>query len=115
MLKVELYRFRVKGGKSKVVDEWLKFLNDNMEDTLLTLEDEKMYVESIHREFIDGIEYLYWYSVQGNGGQNVHESTSYIDIKHLEYWNECIDNSYKDNEIKAKVIMIPHHIRNVMK
>ncbi len=48
MLKVELYRFKVKEGKSKIVVEWLQFLNDHMEDTLLTLENEKMYVESIH-------------------------------------------------------------------
>ncbi len=52
MLKVELSRFRVKKGKTAKVDEWLKFLNDNMADTLLTLENEKMYVESIHREVI---------------------------------------------------------------
>ena len=42
---VELTRFRVKPGMSHKVDEWLKFLNDNMEGVLLTLEREKMYVE----------------------------------------------------------------------
>ncbi len=115
MLKVELSRFRVKKGKEKVVDEWLAFLNDNMEDTLLTLENEKMYVESIHRESIDGYDYLYWYCVQGEGGSDVHESRSYIDIKHLEYWKECIDNTYLNNDIDAKVVMIPKKIRESMK
>ena len=115
MIKVELYRFKVKEGKSKVVDEWLSFLNENMEDTLLTLEDEKMYVESIHREIIDGIEYLYWYMIQGEGGKSVYESKSYIDIKHLEYWKECIDSNYKNNIISTKVIMIPEKIREQMK
>ena len=43
----------------------MNFLNENMEDTLLTLEDEKMYVETIHREIIHNVEYLYWYSIQG--------------------------------------------------
>lgn len=113
MIKVELSRFKVRDGKSKKVDEWLKFLNDNMEDTLLTLEGEKMYVESIHREVFNGEEYLYWYSVQGQGGQDVHESTSYIDIKHLEYWKECIDNSYM-KDIVTEVVMIPHRIKNLM-
>lgn len=47
---VELTRFRVKPGMSHKVDEWLKFLNDNMEGVLLTLEREKMYVETIFRE-----------------------------------------------------------------
>lgn len=115
MINVELYRFKVKPDKTKIVDEWLKFLNDNMEDTLLTLDSEKMYIESIHREFIDDVEYLYWYSIQGENGQNVHESTSYIDIKHLEYWNECIDETYTNNEVKTEVVMIPHKIKENMK
>lgn len=40
-LNVELSRFRVKEGKSAVVDEWMNFLNEHLEDTLLTLEGEK--------------------------------------------------------------------------
>ncbi|MBG9980932.1 hypothetical protein HZY91_07325 [Facklamia sp. DSM 111018] len=104
--KVELNRFRVKKGKSAKVDEWLKFLNENMQDTLLTLENEKMYVETIFREILNGEEYLYWYSVQGVGGIEVTDSTSYIDIKHLEYWEECIDESYGMADLKPQVVMI---------
>ncbi|MDT2783025.1 DUF6176 family protein, partial [Vagococcus fluvialis] len=95
MLNIELTRFKVKKGKSKVVDEWLSFLNDNMNETLLTLEAEKMYVETIFREVLNGDEYLYWYSVQGVGGQEVEDSESFIDKKHLEYWEECIDKKFK--------------------
>ena len=68
MINIELTRFRVIKGKSEKVNEWMKFLNDNMKDVLLTLEGEKMYVETIFREILDGEEYLYWYSVQGKGG-----------------------------------------------
>ncbi|MDO5755291.1 MAG: DUF6176 family protein [Tissierellia bacterium] len=112
MLKVELSRFYVKEGKSETVDEWLRFLNEHMEDTLLTLEDEKMYVESIHREILHGREVLYWYSVQGNGGQKVEDSNHEIDRIHLAYWKECIDKGYED--IKAEVVMIPNKIRRAM-
>jgi hypothetical protein len=42
-MNVELTRFKVKDGKSEKVDEWLKFLNNNMKDVLVTLEGEKMY------------------------------------------------------------------------
>lgn len=59
-MKVELTRFKVKKGKSHRVDEWMKLLNDHMKDVLLTLNDEKMYVETIFREIRDGDEYLYW-------------------------------------------------------
>ena len=73
-MNVELTRFRVKRGKSEKVDEWVKFLNDNMKDVLITLEGEKMYVETIFRECLDGDEFLYWYSVQGESGNEVEAS-----------------------------------------
>ncbi|MDO4753842.1 MAG: DUF6176 family protein [Bacillota bacterium] len=115
LLKVELSRFRVKPGMSRKVDEWLSFLNTHMEDTLLTLEGEKMYVESIHREVVETGEYLYWYSVQGEGGNSVQDSESEIDIKHLQYWDACIDETYTENDIPTAVVMIPDKVRSSMK
>lgn len=44
-MNVELTRFKVKEGKTEKVDEWIKFLNENMKDVLVTLEGEKMYVQ----------------------------------------------------------------------
>ncbi|MFJ7852088.1 DUF6176 family protein [Peribacillus frigoritolerans] len=114
-MNVELTRFRVKEGKSERVDEWLKFLNENMNDVLITLEGEKMYVETIFREHLNGDEYLYWYSVQGQGGQEVQESDHWIDKKHIEYWKECIDETFKPIDLKTEVVMIPENIRQNMK
>lgn len=114
-INVELTRFRVLEGKSAVVDEWMAFLNDNMEDVLLTLDGEKMYVETIFREHLDGQEYLYWYSVQGEGGIDVEESESPIDKQHMKYWSECIDPSFGGVDLSTEVVMIPHRIRNLMK
>lgn len=113
-LTVELSRFRVKEGKTVQVDEWMAFLNEHMEDTLLTLEGEKMYVETIFREVLDGHEYLYWYSVQAEGGNEVEDSESYIDKKHLEYWEECIDPSYDMVDLDPQVIIIPKPIYETM-
>ena len=113
-LTVELSRFRVKEGKSAVVDQWMAFLNDHMEDTLLTLEGEKMYVETIFREVLNGHEYLYWYSVQAEGGIEVENSQSYIDKKHLEYWEECIDPNYGMVDLEPQVIIIPKPIYETM-
>ncbi|NCT38613.1 hypothetical protein GTW56_21790 [Bacillus sp. EB93] len=114
-MNVELTRFRVKEGKSERVDEWLKFLNENMNDVPITLEGEKMYVETIFREHLNGEEYLYWYSVQGQGGQEVQESDHWIDKKHLEYWKECIDETFRPIDLKTEVVMIPGNIRQNMK
>ena len=49
-MNVELTRFKVKQGKSHRVDAWMQLLNDNMKEVLLTLNDEKMYVETIFRK-----------------------------------------------------------------
>lgn len=113
-MNVELTRFRVKKNKSERVDEWLKFLNDNMKDVLVTLEGEKMYVETIFREVLNGEEYLYWYSVQGEGGQEVTESDHWIDKKHLAYWDECIDETFGSVDVTTEVVMIPEKIKKVM-
>ncbi|GIO27770.1 DUF6176 family protein [Ornithinibacillus bavariensis] len=113
-MNVELTRFKVKEGKTEKVDEWLKFLNDNMKDVLLTLEDEKMYVETIFRETLNGEVYLYWYSVQGEGGQAVEESESWIDKKHLQFWDECIDPTFRPVDLNTEVVMIPEKVRKAM-
>ncbi|WP_036730462.1 DUF6176 family protein [Peptoniphilus mikwangii] len=112
-MKIELSRFRVRDGKSEVVDMWMNFLNEYMEDVLLTLDREKMYVETIFREKSDNAEYLYWYSIQGENGINVEDSNSWIDKKHLEYWDECIDKNYHV-DMSMQVSMIPHHIAKLM-
>lgn len=54
MNNVELTRFKVKKGKSYVVDEWLAFLNKHLTETLQTLAQEKMFVETIFRETLNG-------------------------------------------------------------
>ncbi|HJF34367.1 MAG TPA: DUF6176 family protein [Sporosarcina psychrophila] len=113
-MNVELTRFRVKQGKTERVDEWVNFLNDNMKHVLTTLEGEKMYVETIFREHFNGDEFLYWYSVQSEGGQEVEESEHWIDKKHLAYWNECIDDTFIAVDLKTEVVMIPEKIRNHM-
>lgn len=114
-MKVELTRFKVLEGKSETVDEWMKFLNDNMKEVLLTLDGEKMYVETILREVLNGEEYLYWYSIQGKDGIEVEDSESPIDKKHLEYWKECIDKTFKPVDLGVEVVMIPERIQEMMK
>lgn len=115
MLQTELTRFKVKAGKTAIVDEWMSFLNEHMEETLLTLENEKMFVETIFREQLNGEEFLYWYSIQGEGGIPVENSESWIDKKHLDYWDECIDSTYKPDDLASEVVLIPEKIRSNMK
>lgn len=96
MANIELTRFRIKKGKEQTAQEWMDFLNRHHQDTVATMAGEKMYVETVFKESNpDGYTYFYWYSIQGIGGNAVEDSTSYIDQKHLEYWEECIDETYR--------------------
>jgi len=113
-MQIECTRFRVKKGKSHKVNEWMKMLNDRMPEVLLTLQDEKMYVETIFRETVNGVEYIYWYSIQGESGIEVEDSNHDIDKKHMEYWDECIDETYQPVDLKPEVVMIPERIQKVM-
>ncbi|WP_404427402.1 DUF6176 family protein [Ureibacillus chungkukjangi] len=114
-MNIECTRFRVKQGKTMKVNEWLAFLNEHLDDVLVTLEGEKMFVETIFREVLNGDEFLYWYSVQGTGGVDVEASEHWIDKKHLEYWDECIDKTYRPVDLKIEVVMIPNKVKASMK
>lgn len=113
-MQIECTRFRVKEGKSQKVDEWMKMLNDRMPEVLLTLKDEKMYIETIFRETVNGTEYLYWYSVQGKDGAELEDSNHDVDKKHMQYWEECIDESYQSVDLTPQVMMIPENIQKSM-
>lgn len=114
-IDVELTRFKVRAGKTGKVNEWMRFLNDNMPGVLLTLKDEKMFVETIFRETQEDSEYLYWYSVQGEGGSEVTNSNHEIDKQHLVYWEECIDEEYMPVDLKTEAVMIQESIQAEMK
>ena len=98
----------------KEVDEWLRFLNDHLDEGVLTPDCEKMYVETIFREQVDGADYLYWFSIQGPGGASVEDSDNWIDKRHLEYWDECIDATCHPVDLSTEVVLIPDRIRAVV-
>src|SRR6188508_2285915 len=114
MMKVELSRFRVRPGKSSRVDEWLKMLNIHLGECLQTLTREKMKLEVIFREIIDGEDYLYWFSVQDDSGEAVHTSPFEVDRKHLEVHQECIDHEYGMRDAQPQVVMVPEPVALAM-
>jgi hypothetical protein len=113
MMKVELTRFKVKPGKSRRVDEWMKLLNDNLPAVLLTLADERMYVEAIFREVVDAGDFLYWFSIQGEGGRPIEQSVHEIDRRHIEFSRECLEPETKIDLI-TEVVMLPESVRAAM-
>ncbi len=111
-MNIELSRFRVIKGKEAVAYEWMTFLKDNLEAVIQTLEGERMYVETIFEEQDEEYMYLYWYSIQGEGGTLVTDSQHEVDKKHLKYWRECIDQTYKPVHMKHHLSMIPKRVQH---
>ena len=114
-MKVELSRFRVKPDKSERVDEWLQMLNRHMSEALKTFDREQMKLEVIFREIIDGSEYLYWFSIQGEEGEPVATSPFEVDKKHIAFWNECIDDEHHGrHDSQPQVVMVPDVVAQAM-
>ena len=101
-VRVELTRFRVLPGRGGVVEEWMAFLRDHEQAVRQTLGPEHMHVETIFSETVDGVEYLYWYSVQGEGGNDVTSSGHWLDRAHLDYWRRCIDPSFPPEDLTVR-------------
>ncbi len=118
MLRVELSRYRVKPGKSERVDEWMRMLNDRLDECLASFDRERMHVEAIFREKVEDEEFLYWFSVQGEGGEEVNTSDHDLDIEHLKFWRECIDPTYnpphRSVDLDLQVSMIPGYLLEAM-
>ncbi|KJY55035.1 uncharacterized protein JF76_14080 [Lactobacillus kullabergensis] len=115
MTKIELTRFRIKKGKELRAQEWMDFLNKHHQDTVATMAGERMYIETVFKEkSSDGYTYFYWYSMQGEGGNAVEDSDSYIDQKHLEYWDECIDTAYRPVDMKVMEKLVAPKINSII-
>ncbi|WP_105565188.1 DUF6176 family protein [Microbacterium halophytorum] len=114
-MRIELTRFRVRDGAGERVAEWMGFLNANAEAVRETLEPEQMYVETIFTEKVEGVQYLYWYSVQGEVDVDVALSEHWLDQHHVTFWRECIDDEYPPVDLTPLVHMVPERVIASMK
>lgn len=49
-----------------------------------------------------------------SGGTEVRDSAHWIDRKHLQYWDECIDPDFAPQTLATRVSMIPQRILEQM-
>jgi hypothetical protein len=73
-----------------------------------------MKVEVIFREMVDGHEYLYWFSVQGEAGEEVNTSPFEVDRKHIAFHQECIDHQDGAHDAQPQVVMVPDSIAQAL-
>ena len=99
---MELTRFRVLPGRSDVVEERMALLRDHEQAVRETLGPERMHVETIFSKTVDGVEYLYWYSIQGEGGSDVESSGHWLDRAHLDFRRRCIDPAFPPEDLAVR-------------
>jgi hypothetical protein len=109
-MKVELTRFRIKPDKLDRADEWIRTLNERIDECVTTLDREEMYVEVVFRERFNGEEFLYWFSIQHEAGEPLETSPHEIDKVHRAFGRECIDLTYGAVDPVAQVVMIQERV-----
>jgi len=114
-MKVELTRLRIKPGKSSRVDEWLKMINERIDEAVATLDREGMKLEVIFRELIGEHEYLNWFTIQDETGEPIETSPFDLDREHREFGEECIDHDHGGYESQPQVIILPPQVAAAMK
>ena len=113
-MKVELTRLRIKNGKSARVDEWLKWINQRIDEAVETLDREQMKLEIIFREVIGEDDFLCWFTVQGATGEPIETSPFDLDREHRKFGEECIDHDYGGREAQPQVILVPAAVAEAM-
>jgi hypothetical protein len=114
-MKVELTKLRIKPGKSSRVDEWLKMINERIDEAVATLDREGMKLEVIFRELIGEHEYLNWFTIQDETGEPIETSPFDLDRESREFGEECIDHDHGGYESQAQVILLPPQVAAAMK
>jgi hypothetical protein len=107
-LRVELSRTKVKAGMSDEADRWMKMLNDRADECVATLDRERVAIEIVFRLNEDGIDYLYWMTVAGQGGDGL-DLTIPIDRDHHEIGSRVKEPGWVEAEPQLLLLPAPVH------
>ena len=97
-MNIEFTTFRVLLGKEERAKEWMQALTQRREECIATLAREKMGLESIFMYEKGQRLFLSWYSIQGDYPADLESSEHEIDQLHSQFWDECIDTSYRPDD-----------------
>lgn len=106
----EFDTFRIKVGKEDRAKEWMRVLNQRKEECIRTLPREKMALETIFMSERDGRLFISWFSIQGDNAENVDTSDHEIDKLHCQFWDECIDQTYKLDKFEHVLTLADHNV-----
>jgi len=87
-------------------------LNDRLDECVDTLRRERMALELAFRHTdTDGTEWLYWVSLQGEGGAG-NDPDDPLDADHVAYGRQVKEPGWE--ELTPQLLLAPDHIRTAM-
>jgi len=106
---VALSRARVRAGAAEEATRWMDMLDDRLEESVATLDRERMAIEIIFRLRDGDEDYLYWVTVHGKAGASVTDSDHALDVDHLAFDQRVRDGSWVRAE--PQVLLLPNPVR----
>jgi hypothetical protein len=100
-----LTRFRLRPGTRALAQEWVRFVEAHRCAVREIMEREHMYVEAVFTETVDGIDYLYWYSMQGDHDGFADPFDHWLDEHHAWFWRTCIDDAFPPDELAPGILL----------
>ncbi|MGJ0769426.1 DUF6176 family protein [Lacticaseibacillus paracasei] len=99
---IKLEGFPIYPDKIEKAQDWMRFLKHNQDAVNRTLVSEHMESEQIFSVTVQKTLYLVWYSQQSQIAQPVENSDNPVDVKHVKFWRECVDESQPPLKFKLQ-------------
>lgn len=93
------------------VDEWMQMLNDREDECVATLDRERMAVEAVFRLRDEHGDWLYWFCVRGESGEEM-DDTHAIDRDHVAYGKRCKEPGWEEAE--PQLLLLPEPVRHAV-
>jgi hypothetical protein len=111
-LFVSLHRARIKPGQSAEADRWMRMHNDRLDESIATLERERMSVEIVFRLADESGDYLYWVTVRGKNGASVETSEHQLDEDHLAFDKRVREPGWITGTVE--LLLLPDAVRDAV-
>ena len=112
-LTVRLHRFRLQADKLTEFDRWIRFEHEHHEETLETLEREKMYAEAIFRDPFADPATIYWLEIRGPKGESVSTSPLPIDREYELFMSDTLV-PHSGITMNPEYVLVPRFISNAI-
>lgn len=111
-MRLELLPARIRPGKEPRADEWMRMLNDRVQECRDTLGPERMAFEAQFRDTdADGTQWLYHLSLYGEPSPGLDE-TNPVDRAHADFSRECKEPGWQI--LQPELLLAPGPVISAM-